>query len=115
MPVIGDSTEELPRLSPWTDEERDLWIDLMSAYSQQLMQSELDRSLSNSSGRKEDAVKLGARLADIAVQEYQFRLYQQSETHPVGDPVERFAEFSEWLDKRIAPRTKRPIRRKQRV
>lgn len=116
MPVVNEPNNPVP-LPRWTSEERAVWLDLLDSFAAALIpQSDGDSRLSGE--RREQtaiaAVELGARMADTAIRELQFRLYSQSDEvadSPDGDLS--FTKFSEWLE-RTRPRRSRPIARRRR-
>jgi hypothetical protein len=115
MPTVNNPEEEYPIMPPlpqWTSEERALWLDLLEAYSVSLLPSDED-SISHASKRDAalEAVQLGARLADMAVREFQFRLYAQSgQDEKEGMAAEvSFERFAAWLERSRAVRKARPV------
>jgi hypothetical protein len=122
MPTINNDNEPddspVPILPRWTPEERALWLDMFDSYSTALLPDD-EESIIKPDNREEkvlEAVRLGARAADAAIQEFQFRLYAQSEA---GDNRQAaavevsFDNFTEWLERRTR-RRERPARRTKR-
>jgi len=120
IPTINNEPDEssVPILPRWTPEERALWLDMFDSYSAALLPDD-EESIIKPEKREEkvlEAVRLGARAADAAIQEFQFRLYAQSESgdNPQGAAVElSFDNFAEWLERRTRRRD-RPARRTKR-
>ena len=120
MPTINNEADDspVPILQRWTPEERALWLDMFDSYSAALLPDD-EESIIKPEKREEkvlEAVRLGARAADAAIQEFQFRLYAQSESgdNPQGAAVElSFDNFAEWLERRTRRRD-RPARRTKR-
>lgn len=111
--LTKDQGEPLPVLPRWTSEERGLWLDLMTGYSQALLPSSEDAEYREEARARqsEDAVRLGARLADIAIEEMRMRVYSQSAgVDNMADGMEAYAAYRAWLEK-----THRPLNRKKRV
>jgi hypothetical protein len=110
MPEINEPAAPMPR---WTAEERGLWLDLLQAYSVALL-PESDETIINTRKKEEqalDAVTLGARLADRALGEFQFRLFGQEESANPDEPDQSFEQFTQWLARRRAQRRNRRTKR----
>jgi hypothetical protein len=94
-------------LPKWSPEEKALWLDLMEAYSTALLPTEEDL-LSKSAEFKErkavEAVALGAKLADVAVQEFQYRQFAQASPEREHDAARGFEQFAAWLTRNRTPR-----------
>ena len=99
-----------PILPRWTAEERGLWLDLLEAYTTALLPTEEEMLRERPREEKAlEAVRLGARLADLAIQELQFRTYAQSEENSEQPGAElNFQHFSEWLERTRPRRKNRP-------
>jgi len=122
MPIVNPSSDPddspVPILPRWTSEERALWLDMFDSYSSALLPDDEESTLDPEKRERKvlDAVRLGARAADVAIQEFQFRLYAQSEavdngTHSAAELS--FDNYAEWLERRTK-RRERPARRTKR-
>jgi hypothetical protein len=102
-----ETSSGIAPLPKWTSEERALWLDLMEAYSTALLPAEEDL-LSKSAEFRErksvEAVTLGARLADVAVQEFQYRQFAQTTPEQEHDASRGFEQFTAWLARNRSPR-----------
>jgi len=115
---MTNDTKDLAVRPPWTEEERDLWLDLFSQYSLALLPSTdedgyIDARKERRNRQAQEAVILGAQLADIAITEYQFRLFtQRREIASDATPAAQFEEFTAWMGKRM-PIGKRRVAKKR--
>lgn len=115
MPTVNSADATSERLAPvarWTAEERSLWLDLLEGYSTSLLSSEEENAITRSAKAKEEravaAVTLAAKMADMAVLEFQFRVYSQSDQEGASADAERnYEQFAEWLE-RNRPKKRRP-------
>src|ERR1700677_1154591 len=108
---------DAPMLPRWTSEERGLWLDLLEAYSAALLPADEDlmvKSLEHKEKKAIEAVTLAAKLADIAVQEFQFRQFAQSDVEHERAAGQGFEQFSAWLPHKRAPRRERTTTRRKR-
>ena len=102
---------EIAPLPKWSTEERALWLDLMESFSSALLPADEDlmvRSAEFKERKAIEAVTLGAKLADVAVQEFQFRQFAQaSDADHGGDAAGGFEQFAAWLTRSRAPHRKK--------
>jgi hypothetical protein len=104
-------------LPPWTPEEKSLWLDLLEAYSTSLMAIEEDQVSIDRDGLKQEAkataaVALGAKCADLALREFQYRQFsQQAPEHDGQTAEQQFEQFTAWLERSRASTKKRSKRR----
>jgi len=109
--------KEITPLPKWSTEERALWLDLMESFSSALLPADEDlmvKSLEHKEKKAIEAVTLAAKLADIAVQEFQFRQFAQADVEHERDAGQGFEQFSAWLARNRAPRRERTTTRRKR-
>jgi hypothetical protein len=111
-PIVNGPPEESAATLPrWTAEDKALWLDLFESFSIPLLPTDEDSALRKEAREQKaiEAVQLGARLADIAVREFQFRQFFQSDEAGPGraEGELSFEDFSGWLARTRAPRRAR--------
>jgi uncharacterized protein with von Willebrand factor type A (vWA) domain len=107
----SNSSEPAP-LAKWTEQEREIWLDLLESYSSALLPADEDATTPEAKReyRAESAVILGARLADIAIEQYQLRLYAQTDGAEIAASDDGIEAFQKWLERRHARRARRKSR-----
>jgi hypothetical protein len=81
------ATATRPRFPQWTARERDLWVDLLDSYSGTLLMSAAEDRLTDDAAAEQ--VRLAARLADVAIQEMQYRFWIQKPVVKYTRPARR--------------------------
>lgn len=92
MTSLIDTSSPRRRFQRWTRQEQDFWIDMLDSFASQLLAAHLDPEKIRQQFTAEQVeifaedIRIASELADVAVQEMQYRFEIQK---PPAEPGER--------------------------